>query len=38
MHKALYGARSGGACRHDKLIDILHQLSFKPSKADQTYG
>ena len=23
MHKALYGTRSGGACWHDKLFDIL---------------
>ena len=34
MHKALYGTRSGGACWHDKLFDILHQIDFKPSKAD----
>ena len=34
MHKALYGTRSGGACWHDKLFDILHQMGFKPSKAD----
>ena len=34
MHKALYGTRSGGACCHDKLFDILHQIGFKPSKAD----
>ena len=34
MHKALYGTRSGGACWHDKCFDILHQLDFKPSKAD----
>ena len=34
MYKALYGTRSGGACGHDKLIDILHQMGFKPSKAD----
>ena len=34
MHKALYGARSGGACWHDKLFDILHQNGFKPSKTD----
>ena len=33
MHKALYGTRSGGACWHDKLFDILHQMHFKPSKA-----
>ena len=33
VHKALYGARSGGACWHDKLFDILHQIGFKPSKA-----
>ena len=30
MHKALYGTRSGGACWHDKLFDILHQIGFKP--------
>ena len=34
MHKALYGTRSGGACWHDKRFDILHQMGFKPSKAD----
>ena len=34
MHKALYGTRSGGACWLDKLFDILHQIHFKPSKAD----
>ena len=34
MHKALYGTRSGGACWHDKLFDILHQIGFKPSKVD----
>ena len=34
MHKTLYGTRSGGACWHDKHLDILHQLDFKPSKAD----
>ena len=34
MHKALYGTRSGGACWHDKLFDILNQIGFKPSKAD----
>ena len=34
MHKALYGTRSGGACWHDKLFDIFHQIGFKPSKAD----
>ena len=33
MHKALYGTRSGEACWHDKLFDILHQMDFKPSKA-----
>ena len=33
MHNALYGTRSGGACWHDKLLDILHQIGFKPSKA-----
>ena len=34
MYKALYGTRSGGACWHDKLFDILHQMGFKPSRAD----
>ena len=34
MYKALYGTRSGGACWHDKLFDILQQMDFKPSKAD----
>ena len=34
MHKALYGTRSGGACWHDKFFDILHDMGFKPSKAD----
>ena len=34
MYKALYGTRSGGACWHDKLFDILHDMGFKPSKAD----
>ena len=34
MHKALYGTRSGGACWYDKLFDILHQMGFKPSKAN----
>ena len=33
MHKTLYGTRSGGACWHDKLFDILHQIGFKTSKA-----
>ena len=34
VHKALYGTISGGACWHDKGFDILHQMSFKPPKAD----
>ena len=34
IYKALYGTRSEGACWHDKLFDILHQMGFKPSKAD----
>ena len=34
MVKALYGTRSGGARRHDRLFDILQELKFKPSKAD----
>ena len=28
MYRALYGTRSGGACWHDKLFDILHQMGF----------
>ena len=34
MYKALYGTRSGGACWHAKLFDILQQMDFKPLKAD----
>ena len=34
MYKALYSTRSGGACRHDKLFDILQQMNFEPSNAD----
>ena len=34
MHKALYGTRSGGASWNDKPFDIIHQMGFKPSKAD----
>ena len=34
MYKTLYGTRSGGACWHDKFFDILHNMGFKPSKAD----
>ena len=34
MYKGLYATRSGGACWHDKLFDILHHMDFKPSKAD----
>ena len=34
MHKALYGTSSGGVCQLDKLLDILHQMDFEPSKAD----
>ena len=29
MYKALYGTRSGGACWHDKFLDILHHMGFK---------
>ena len=28
MYKALYGTRSGGACWHDKPLDILQQIDF----------
>ena len=34
MYKALYGTRSGGACWHDKFFDILHDMGFKPPRAD----
>ena len=34
MHKALYDTRSGGACWHDKHLDILQQMDFKPTKVD----
>ena len=34
MIKALHGTHSGGARWHDRLFDILHELKFKPSKAD----
>ena len=34
MHKALYGTRSGQACWHDKLLHILQQMDFKPSRAE----
>ena len=34
MHKALCCTRSREACWHDKLFDILHQVGFKPSKAN----
>ena len=33
MYKALYGTRSGGACWHNKLFDILHPMGFKPFKG-----
>ena len=34
MVKALYGTHSGGASWHDRLFDILQELSFKPSQVD----
>ena len=34
MVKALYGTHSGGARWHDRLFDILQELSFKPSQVD----
>ena len=34
MIKALYGTHSGGARCHDRLVDILQELKFRPSKAD----
>ena len=33
MVKALYGTHSGGARWHDRLFDILQELSFKPSQV-----
>ena len=38
MYKALYGTRSGGACWHDKLFDVLQQLDCQPSKQILIYG
>ena len=38
MVKALYGTHSGGARWHDRLFDILQDLSFKPSQVDPMYG
>ena len=34
MVKALYRTHSGGARWHDRLFDILQELSFKPSQVD----
>ena len=34
MVKALYETHSGGARWHDRLFDILQELSFKPSQVD----
>ena len=34
MYKVLSGPRSGGACWHDKLFEILQQMDFKSSIAD----
>ena len=34
MVKALYGTHSGGARWHDRLFDILQELSSKPSQVD----
>ena len=38
MHKALHGTRSGGACWHDKLSDILHQMGSYLQRQTQIYG
>ena len=35
VHKALHGARSGGVCWYDKLFNVLQQMDFKCSRADQ---
>jgi hypothetical protein len=32
--RALFGLRTSGARRHDRFADVLHLLSFLPSKAD----
>ena len=34
IYTALYGTRTGGACRYDKLFDSLQHMGFQPSKAD----
>ena len=34
MVKAHYGTRSGGACWHDRLFDVLTSMGFEPSRAD----
>ena len=34
MYYALYGTRSGGACWHDRLFDVLQHMDFQPSKSD----
>ena len=34
MVKALYETHSGGARWHDRLVDILQELSFTPSQVD----
>ena len=38
MYKALYGTRSGGACWHDNLFDILYQWVSNLQGETQTYG
>ena len=38
MYKVLYGTRSGGACWHDKLLDILQQMDFNLQKLILIYG
>ena len=36
VDKALYGLKSSGARWHDRLADVLRDMGFTPSKADDT--
>ena len=35
IEKAQYGLKSSGKCWHDRLHDVLRDLGFKPSKAEE---
>ena len=35
IFKALYGLRSSELCWHERLSDILHDMRFFPSKAEE---